>query len=140
MGRTPEGEYVIADVRRIQGAPAAVERLLVNTASQDGRSVKGWIPQDPGQSGKAQAQYLIRQLAGYSYTASPESGNKETRAQPLAAQAEVGNVKLVEGDWNAAFLDEITTFPVGKWKDQVDAASSAFRELVTTSRYSLDNL
>ena len=139
MGRSPDGEYIIADVKRIQGAPAAVERLLVNTASQDGRSVKGSIPQDPGQSGKAQAQYLIKQLAGYSYTASTESGDKETRAQPLAAQAEVGNVKLVEGDWNAAFLDEITTFPVGKWKDQVDAASRAFSELVSGSSYNLGN-
>lgn len=132
MGRTPTGEYVIADVRRIQGAPAAVERLLTNTASQDGREVRGSIPQDPGQSGKAQAQYLIKQLAGFNYHASPESGDKETRAQPLAAQAEVGNVKLVKGDWNAAFLDELTTFPVGKWKDQVDAASRAFSELVDT--------
>lgn len=130
MGRTPGGEFVIADVRRIQGAPAAVERLIVNTASQDGVSVPGSIPQDPGQAGKAQATYLIRQLQGYSYKASPESGDKETRAQPLAAQAEVGNVKLVAGAWNKDFLDELATFPAGKWKDQVDAASRAFAELV----------
>jgi predicted phage terminase large subunit-like protein len=130
MGRTPEGEFIIADVTRIQGASAAVEKLLKNTASQDGKFVRGSIPQDPGQAGKAQSTYLIRQLAGYAYTASPETGDKETRAQPLAAQAEVGNVKLVQGPWVREFLDEISTFPVGKWKDQVDAASRAFNELV----------
>ena len=130
MGRTPEGGFVIADVCRIQGASAAVERLLRNTATQDGSGVRGSIPQDPGQAGKSQVIYLIRQLAGYPYRASPESGDKETRAQPLAAQAEVGNVKLVAGAWNREFLDEISTFPVGKWKDQVDAASRAFNELV----------
>lgn len=130
MGRARNGEFIIADVVRIQGAPAAVERLIVNTARQDGKSVQGSIPQDPGQAGKAQAIYLIRQLAGYNYHASPESGDKETRAQPLAAQAEVGNVKLVDGPWVRAFLDEISTFPVGKWMDQVDAASRAFSELV----------
>jgi len=137
MGRAPGGEIVISDVVRIQGSPAKVERLIVNTASQDGVHVKGSIPQDPGQAGKAQVQYLIKQLQGYSYTASPESGDKETRAEPLAAQAEVGNVKLVKGDWNKAFIDEITTFPVGKWKDQVDAATRAFSFLVGTSNYDL---
>lgn len=130
MGRAPDGRYVIAHVCRIQGSAAEVERLLVNTASQDGASVKGSLPQDPGQAGKSQIQYLVKQLAGFTYTASPESGDKETRAEPLAAQAEVGNVMLVRGDWNEAFLSELTTFPVGKFKDQVDAASRAFGELV----------
>lgn len=130
MGRTPGGEYIIADATRIQGAPAAVERLIVNTAQQDGTQVAGSIPEDPGQAGKSQALYLIRQLAGFTYRASPESGDKETRAQPLSAQAEVGNVKLVAGAWNRDFLDELSTFPVGKFKDQVDAASRAFSELV----------
>ena len=129
LGKAMDGRFYFGDLRRIQGSPADVERLLVNTASQDGVRVKGSIPQDPGQAGKAQAQYLIRQLAGYAYTATPETGDKETRAQPLAAQAEAGNVMLVRGDWNREFLDEITTFPSGKFKDQVDAATRAFAEL-----------
>jgi len=134
IGRTPEGRYVVADACRIQGSAAEVERLLVNTAGQDRAhlgTVRGSIPQDPGQSGKAQAQYLIKQLAGYDYRASPESGDKVTRAQPFAAQAEAGNVMIVSGDWNRDFLDELATFPMGKWKDQVDAASRAFDELVS---------
>ncbi len=130
MGKTPEGEFIIANVTRIQGTSAAVEKLLKNTATQDGIRTRGSIPQDPGQAGKSQSIYLIRQLAGYDYRASPETGDKETRAQPLAAQAEVGNVKLVAGAWNKDFLDELSTFPVGKFKDQVDAASRAFAELV----------
>jgi predicted phage terminase large subunit-like protein len=131
MGRGADGRFYIGDMRRIQGSPADVERLLVNTAGQDGAAVRGSIPQDPGQAGKAQVQYLIRQLAGFNYTASPESGDKETRASPLAAQAEAGNVILVRGDWNADFLDEAATFPRGKFKDQIDAASRAFAELIS---------
>jgi predicted phage terminase large subunit-like protein len=134
IGRAPDGRFYIADARRIQGSAADVERLLINTASQDASerlNVKGSIPQDPGQAGKAQSQYLIRQLAGFSYRASPESGDKETRAQPLAAQAEAGNVLLVEGAWNRDFLAELETFPMGKFKDQVDAATRAFSELVS---------
>jgi len=134
IGRAPDGRYVIADVKRIQGSAAEVERLLSNTAGQDRAelgTVRGSIPQDPGQSGKAQSQYLIKQLAGYDYRASPESGDKVTRAQPFAAQAEAGNVMIVSGEWNRDFLDELATFPMGKWKDQVDAASRAFDELVS---------
>jgi predicted phage terminase large subunit-like protein len=76
---------------------------------------------------------LIKQLAGFNYRASTETGDKATRAEGLSAQAEGGNVYLVKGDWNRAFLDEITTFPAGKWKDQVDAASRAFSELADQS-------
>lgn len=130
MGRSPGGEFIIADMARMRGTPAKVERLLLNTARQDGHGVRGSIPQDPGQAGKAQVAYMIRQLAGFRYAATPETGDKETRAEPLASQAEVGNVKLVQGDWNKAFLDEITAFPVAKHDDQVDAASRAFNELV----------
>jgi predicted phage terminase large subunit-like protein len=130
IGRAPDGRFYIADSRRIQGSAADAERLIVNTASQDGQSVMGSIPQDPGQAGKAQSQYLIRQLAGYAYKASPESGDKETRALPLAAQAEAGNVLLIRGEWNRDFLAELETFPMGKFKDQVDAATRAFADLV----------
>jgi predicted phage terminase large subunit-like protein len=140
IGRAPDKRFYIEDVRRIQGGPADVERLIVNTAAQDGRSVKGSLPQDPGQAGKGQVEYLIRQLAGYSYTASPETGKKEVRAEPLAAQAEAGNVILVRGAWNADFLDELTTFPNSKFMDQVDAASRAFMELINRPSYTLANL
>jgi predicted phage terminase large subunit-like protein len=131
IGVAPDGRFYIADSTRIQGTAAQVENLLKATASQDGVAVKGSIPQDPGQAGKMQASYYVKQLAGYDYRASIESGDKETRASPLSAQAEAGNVFLIEGDWNREFLDEMTTFPVGKFKDQVDAASRAFGELVT---------
>ena len=139
IGQAGDGRFYIADARRIQGSASDVEKMLVNTASQDGKAVKGSIPQDPGQAGKAQSQYLIRQLAGYSYSATPESGDKETRALPLAAQAEAGNVMLINGEWNGPFLDELAGFPMGKFKDQVDAATRAFNALaepVTTTSYS----
>lgn len=134
IGKAPDDRFYIADATRIQGSPAEVERLLVNTAAQDDAErgkVQGSIPQDPGQAGKSQAQYLIRQLAGRSYRATPESGDKVTRADPLASQAEAGNVLIVAGPWNREFLDEMTMFPNGKFKDQVDAASRAFAELTT---------
>lgn len=135
VGISPEGRTIIGDARRIQGTAGQVVKLLKNTASQDTAKVKGSLPQDPGQAGKAQAQYLLKKLVGYSYTASVESGDKVTRAEPLAAQVEAGNVDIVQGGWNEDFIAELTAFPFGKFKDQVDAATRAFAELTQGSNY-----
>ena len=140
MGRTNDGRFVISQVVREQASPARVREMMRNTAAQDGIIVKGSIPQDPGQAGKAQVADMIALLAGFDYRASPETGSKETRAEPLSAQVEAGNVYLIEGAWNETFLAEAETFPNGKWKDQIDAASRAFAELVDASTYTLDNL
>ena len=137
IGRQKNGRFLIAHVARDRKSSAGVERLLVNTASQDGYECTISIPQDPGQAGKAQTSYLVQQLAGYTIKTSTESGDKVTRAGPLAAQAEAGNVDILEGDWNDAFFEEITIFPNGT-KDQTDAASRAFNELVMGSKFDLE--
>jgi len=132
MGKTRDGQYIIQDMTRIQGTALKVNNLLKNTATQDDaefHAVLGSIPQDPGSAGKDRADELIRILAGHNYRKSTETGDKRTRAESMSAQAEAKNIKLVKGDWNKDFLDEITVFPAGKFKDQVDAASRAFNEL-----------
>ena len=135
IGRYPDGRFVIAGSVRDRLSAGGVEKLMVSTAATDTTDCRISLPQDPGQAGKAQSQYLVRQLAGYTAKATPESGDKVTRAEPLSAQAEAGNVDiLVTGDpikdaWVEPFLDEITVFPNGKYKDQVDAATRAFTEL-----------
>ena len=124
-----DGVFYIDDIRRFRETPGVVRQTVLATASQDGSSCSIRIPQDPGQAGKAQAEDYVRALAGYMVTALPVTGNKETRAKPLAAQSEIGNVRLVRGAWNDAFLDEIEMFPAGAHDDQVDAAADALREL-----------
>jgi hypothetical protein len=39
-------------------------------------------------------------------------------------------LRLVKGEWNEAFLDELGNFPSGSHKDQVDALSGAFGRLL----------
>lgn len=131
IGRQPDGRFIVANVVRDQLSPGGVERLIVNTAAAD--DAKGTceisLPQDPGQAGKAQVRYLVKQLAGHNVRFSPESGDKITRAEPFSAQAEAGNVDILAGVWNEAYLDELCIFPNGKFADQVDASSRAFNEL-----------
>jgi predicted phage terminase large subunit-like protein len=127
-----EGErrFYIADV--VRDRVENPERLIVTTAQQDGTLVEVSLPQDPGSAGKIQARSLVAALAGFTAYATPESGDKVQRALPAAAQAEAGNVLLVEGAWNSDFLDEVETFPTG-YKDQIDAFSRAFGRFVMRS-------
>ena len=127
--RSPEGLFYIEDVVREQAGPAEVERLIKATAARDGVSCPIRIPQDPGAAGKAYAATLIRQLAGYAIRAATVTGDKATRATPASAQAEAGNIKLLRGPWNEAFLNEVTSFPSGSHDDQVDALSDCITEL-----------
>ena len=119
MTRLPEGRFIVSDVRRLRGGPDEIEALIVNTAMQDGKAVKISLPQDPGQAGKQQVFYLTRKLWGFAVESSPETGAKETRAAPFASQVNVGNVCLVRGPWNAAYLDELAGFPSGIHDDQL---------------------
>ncbi|WP_050783425.1 phage terminase large subunit [Methylobacterium nodulans] len=133
LGRGRDGTFYIADVRRDRVSAGKLERMIVNTAQEDGEDVRISLPQDPGGAGKFQARYLVGQLAGFIVRATPETGDKETRALPVSAQAEAGNIVLVEGPWNDAFLDEVSSFPGGSFKDQVDALSRAFEEITKSS-------
>ena len=125
--RTTEGRYVVLDVVRERGGPDEVKRLVVNTAAQDGRAVQIAMPQDPGQAGKAQILDMTRALAGHIVDSQPVTGDKATRAAPVASQVNVGNLSVVLAPWNRAFLDELAAFPSGKHDDQVDALDEAFR-------------
>ena len=70
-----------------------------------------------------------RALAGHDYGGDRATGDKVVRAGPRRSQAEGGNVKLVRGDWNEDFLQELESFPYGAHDDQVDAAALAFNTL-----------
>ena len=101
------------------------------------------LPQDPGQAGKEQAQSYIKMLAGFTVKALPESGSKESRAEPLAAQWQAGNVDVLIADWNEPYFNQLESFPESKFKDMVDASSSAFIEIENGASYSApgtDNL
>lgn len=123
-----ERRYYVEDVTRFRETANAVRTSIRATAIADGADVRILLPQDPGQAGKDQAQNLVAMLAGYNVHAERETGKKDTRAEPFAAQCEAGNVFLVEGPWNEAFIDELCNFPLGH-DDQVDCASGAFSDL-----------
>lgn len=135
MARTRSGLFIIMGCNRFRGSPMDVERAIINQAGIDGQKVTVRLAQDPGQAGKAQADMMVRKLAGYPVKVERPTGDKATRAAPFASQAEAGNVRiLVTGDpmqdaWIEPFIAEMCLFPAGANDDQVDAASDALSEL-----------
>ena len=134
LSRDERGTYYVEHVERFQGTPATVESIIKTVASQEQWVTIG-IEQDPGSAGKSEAHYYVNQLSGYDVHLNPVSKNKITRAKPVSAQAEAGNMKIVRGPWNEAFINELENFPDGNHDDQVDALSGAFA-LINESAFS----
>jgi predicted phage terminase large subunit-like protein len=121
------GLVTVEHVVRGQWAEFDRENIIKQTALLDGRSVLVAVEQEPGSSGQDSVNATIRNLAGFKVRADRVTGDKTLRAEPLAAQWQAGNVRLVEGDWTSAFLSEAETFPAGSFRDQIDAAGGAYR-------------
>ena len=124
------GRFCIADCKRFRATAGVVEKTTANVASQDGKLCRIVIEQEPGSSGKSVIHtYVTRVLVGYPARGVPATGSKPTRLRPFAAQAEAGNVDILQGDWNDDWLTEMEQAPNGQFMDQADATAHAFNEL-----------
>lgn len=138
LGKRKNGRYIIADVTNNRLDAAEVRELIKTMCITDkakyGRVVTR-LPQDPGQAGKDQAQSFLKFLSGFIVKIRPESGDKVTRAEPLSAQwmgldgMNKGNVDVLIAPWNEMMFNQFESFPQSKFKDMVDASSSAFNEI-----------
>lgn len=138
IGKRRNGRYVVADVINRRCDAAETRELIKMTCVADKakhKRVTTRLPQDPGQAGKAQAQSYLKFLAGFHVKALQESGDKVTRAEPFSAQwlglegMDKGNVDVLIADWNESYFNQMESFPQSKYKDMVDASSSAFAEI-----------
>lgn len=141
MSKDKFGTYYIEDVIRFQKTTDKVIKEVIATAISDGvEYTTVVIPQDVGAAGRTAYMTYARMLAESGVyckkdAVTPQSG-KLTRFKPFAALCESGNVKVVRGDWNKDFFDELENF-IGERSrnsdkrkdDQADAAASAFNYL-----------
>jgi predicted phage terminase large subunit-like protein len=131
-----DGIYYVEDVKRGQWSSANRKKIMLQTAELDRAlgPVTIWTEQEPGSGGKESAEVTITDLAGFDVHAETVTGDKVVRATPYSAQVEGKNVRLVRGSWNNAYLDELTEFPNGTYKDQTDASGGAFNKLSARKR------
>lgn len=115
-----------------QWGPGNRDEQMRLCAVEDGRLVTQDIPDDPGAGGTAQTAYIVKKLRGYPVVFGPESGDKGTRAMPVAAEVNVGNVMMVRNDLARVFKEELRSFPNGTYTDLGDALSRAYARLFPT--------
>jgi predicted phage terminase large subunit-like protein len=127
--RQDDGNFAIADVRRVRLDAHKLPAFIRSVAQEDGTEVVIGLARDPGQAGVYQAAMLTRALDGFRVTVGPETGTKYLRAGPIASQISEGNVQIHRADWNSDFVEELALFPDGPKDDQVDALSRAFTVL-----------
>lgn len=139
MFKYADGRFVLADMKSMQDTPHMVEELIKNVASHDGHHVKIVSQQDPGSAGVMEANRFVSMLNSYIVYTRVISKDKITRAKPVSAQAEAGNIMVLRGPWNEEFFAEIENFPESGHDDQVDVFSGAYNEL-TSSTSLLDAL
>jgi predicted phage terminase large subunit-like protein len=123
------GVFYVIDVIAEQLGPAAIDKLLYHTATQDGRHVPVRWEEEGGASGKRDSYALATMLAGWDATGIRPQGDKLTRSRALAAQAKIGNVKVLRRSWTDTFLNHMHNIPDGAHDDIHDAAAGAFNEL-----------
>jgi len=131
MGIDNKKHFWVLDVVRGQWDSAQREDVIKFTTQLDGVAVLSRIEQEPGSGGKQSAQDTIKNLAGFNVAADRPVGNKALRADPFSVQVNAGNASMVPAVWNVDYLSELSYFPLGRFKDQVDASSGAFAELTT---------
>ena len=139
LAKDKDGIFYVVDIVRLQETPLQVQNAIKNTASQDGVITKIGIEQDPGQSGVSEVDLLLRMLSGYMVKPYKVQKDKVTRASPVSAQAEAGNIRVLRGTWNEDFFRELENFPESSHDDIVDALSGAFL-MHTESNYNFEAL
>lgn len=134
IAKTKDGRLYVFGVERGKHTTHARRQAQASTAGSDKTlwpKVELWFEQEGGSGGKDSTADTLRELAPYSPRFEKPVKNKVARASLLSAQAEQGNVYLVRGPWNHAFVEELCNFPSKGWHDdQVDAASGATSKLI----------
>lgn len=129
MAKAADGIHYIEDNVGGQWNTADRDKTIRQTAELDGQKVRQIGEQEPGGSGVSDAENFIRMLSGFPVSVEKVSTNKMLRADAFSAQVNAGNVKLVKGEWNKGYIEQLRKFPKGKHDDKVDASSLAFNNL-----------
>jgi predicted phage terminase large subunit-like protein len=107
-----------------------IKENIIATAQEDGPYVRIFIEQEPGAGGKNQvaelADFVQKVLPGWpTVEAHLPEGDKVMRANPWFAEASQGHFYCVQGLWVEPFLQQLSTFPLGRHDDKIDSVSGA---------------
>lgn len=140
MSRTPDGFYVVEDAERYRKLSHSVLEHIVETDKKDKRMLQEsivYLPVDPGAGGDMAAMFSVKYLIerGVIAKIDKKGGNtgKLVKMQPFLSLAEAGLVKVVKGDWNDMWFNELEDYIDGNKKqkdDMWDATGTAAKALL----------
>lgn len=129
----PDGRWCVVDLKSDRNTPFYIEKLIKEVAYHDGQHTRIVSQQDPGSAGVAEGDAFIRMLQGFDVRTVVYGRDKATRAKPVSAQCEAGNVMVLRSRWNEEFFSELENFSDNDKEyahdDIVDVLSGAFNEL-----------
>lgn len=133
-----DGTFTIEEMDRVQEGPGPRDKWQRAKARMDAKlfgegKVRQVEEKQPGAAGKDRVRAFHKLMRGHSIGVDKieGEGNKTTRADPFAASVSAGLVRILRtspaGKPNPieAFKNELRAFPLGKFKDWVDAGSGA---------------
>ncbi len=126
-GRIGANKYLLARVKDKMDFPTTV-RAIVNLSAKWTKTYRKYI--EDKANGPAVIATLKDKISGL-IPVEPE-GSKIARAHAVSGDIESGNVYIPDSSLDpqiADFVDECAAFPLGKFKDQVDAMTQALNKL-----------
>lgn len=153
MSKSKDGYYYIHGSVRFRKRVGERDRLIVNTAIEDGSDVHVVIPQDNGSGGKAQFVYLSQMLISEGFVCkgdqSGHTASKLKKAEPFFSAVEAGLVYIIESSFEREelmlFYRELELFNNKKSSktrhdESVDTCASAFNYLNKVRIYTVPRL
>lgn len=140
MGIDHKDRLWVLNVRKGQWATEERERVIDQTAQEDGKKCKVAVEQEPGSGGKDSALFTQKRLLRKGYVCVVDlvggsEGNKINRAQPYSAYVNNGWVYLPAGaPWVPEYKEELQWFPGWDFSDQVDGSSGCFNIITGRSK------
>lgn len=130
-----DGYFYVEHATKFRHGPHLVAQRIMETAQSDGRGCVISIPRDPGAAGLIAYQAWSRPLimSGFSVKQATTRKGKLDRFIGFANAVENGMVKVVQGDWNDEYFQQLELFDGGSRTlkdDLVDATSDSYNRLI----------
>lgn len=130
IGLDSDGDVIVLDV--VAGQWGSEERNAVIRLTDSLNPCINYIEQEPGSSGKDQIKMIKDSCLSVSIIEDQPTGNKDLRFESVITLVEQHKFYILKGEWNKLYIDELISFPFGKFKDQRDATAGALKFLVNT--------
>ena len=133
--------YYVTDCLAVRKAPADIDKLVRSVAENDRLHARTnqrkyfmrWEI-EPGSAGKRESYRAVTSLDGFDAAGKISTGDKLSRASALGAQALIGNIKLLKGAWNEAWLTHMHHQPDFDHDDIMDASAGAYNALIDKTK------